>query len=183
MVKFFGLFIFLLTFVLFEMPAEASAVTGQSGTIGANLTITPDDPIALESVTFNIEFRDTAKYFTLKRCNCSLSIKDDSGSIIYSAPLLQDGTYVNERIPPITFTFPAVGAYLIEIAGTSTNQVFKPFVIKFEQKIESKHVAPWIKKLKAWINTLFSDVLPVIVALVVLPLGWKFLVVQKSRKR
>lgn len=185
MTKFLWFVTFSAVFSILLTPITALADTliNKSGTVTVSLTINPSPPIVGEIANFSVEFFDSTKYFTLKRCICTIKIKNSLGGEVFETPLLQDTVYLSEKVLPFTFTFPKIDTYTIEISGVSTNKVFETFVIKFEQKIENKYIAPWIVKTKQWFNTLYSDVLPVILVLVILPLGWKFLVVGKRRRR
>lgn len=161
----------------------AAATTKTAGTMTVTLSVSPnDDPIALEGAAFDVAFKDSSNYFTLKRCNCTLSVLNENGREVFSSPINQNPTFADKEVTStIPYTFTKTGVYTIVIRGTSLNQSFRPFEVSFTQEIATKHVTEFQKKVKKMSAFFFDQILPLLFLLLVIPLGYKFIIIGKGR--
>ena len=104
------------------------------GTIGAILHTEPDDDVVSGKPTqYMLEFDDTTHRFSLPKCNCSVSVRSGSKTIVTST--LSDRQNAESTG---SVTFPKPGAYTFEVTGQPKDEgTFQPFKLSYNIQVAS----------------------------------------------
>lgn len=170
-----------LSFLVFVFPLiiSASEISFQSGSMGAIVTLKPDEIVAGEPSSLQIRFSDSRNIFTLKRCDCRIKITHESGKVLIDYKIEQDDRFIEEHPKDISLVFPKTGKYAIAVSGTSLNQVFSPFELKGETSITSSRVSQGEKNWQNFKQRMISYVIPLMILLIVTGFGFQFILKKK----
>jgi hypothetical protein len=132
---------------LFTNPANAHKIEIQQD-VGATIHIEPNDaPRAGESaLTWFAITQKGGKIIPLNQCDCKLSVYSQTspeGTPLQQPILKAVSQESYQGIPAATITFPAAGAYQLQLQGNPKNGVkFSPFELKFDINVAPGVVAP-----------------------------------------
>ncbi|MFZ2621045.1 MAG: hypothetical protein WAX85_00900 [Minisyncoccia bacterium] len=107
----------------------------ESGTATLLVHIEPGEmAVAGKAVTLYINLENFEKGFSLEKCNCVFTIKQDEKEI-FSAPLVPTKTNGEFDAKGIPFTFPNDGEYHLSVRATPiTTNLFAPFEVEVHEK-------------------------------------------------
>lgn len=131
----FKFFFVLLTFGFLLLPSAVSAhfVKSNAG-IGAVLHVDPgDDPVAQESSSIILEYKDTNNRFDLSKCNCRLIVSKDGQEILSEMihPVAPD-----QKLSSVTpVVFPEKNIYKLQVKGTAINGEFPDFELSYDVRV------------------------------------------------
>jgi len=132
---------------LIATPVNAH-VTERTSNVGATLHIEPDDsPRAGETaLTWFALTQRGGKIISLEECNCQLALyaqPHKEGTAPLQQPQLKAVSVTRyQNIPGADITFPAAGAYELELTGTpKAGANFPPFKLEFEVAVAPGKVA------------------------------------------
>ncbi len=134
----FGWVVLLAT--LITTPVNAHKIKIQKD-VGATLHIEPNDaPRAGETaLTWFALIQKGGKIIPLNECNCKLSIYSQTrsaGKPLQQPPLKAVSQERYKGIPGAEITFPAAGAYQLQLQGSPKNgATFSPFELKFDVNV------------------------------------------------
>lgn len=138
----------LFLYALITTPVNAHE-TERTSNVGATLHIEPDDsPRAGETVlTWFALTQRGGKIISLEECNCQLALyaqPHKEGTAPLQQPQLKPVSVTRyQNIPGADITFPAAGAYELELKGTPKAGVnFPPFELEFEVAVAPGKVTP-----------------------------------------
>ncbi len=123
-----------------------AAYSASDGEVKGTLEITPKDPpYAGLPLNLKFQFSDTPQGFTLRNCNCQLSV-EEPGRLPSNIPL----TLQNESGPDVNFVsvpylFPSNANYkLVMNAQPKETNAFVPFTLSWDVTVqENKHLVPY----------------------------------------
>lgn len=179
MTKEYAAFILSLFFLpITVLSAEEIKLLGDT-TIEARIDVGIKYPIAKEETSISIKILDKSRLFSLKRCDCRLRITDASGKEILNYPLEQQENYIAEKIKDIKLTFPQKGKYALEVSGSSTNKVFPSFLLSNTIEIKDEKISEGEKQLERTKQWLVDQVLPFVIVIIILAIGYQFILKRK----
>lgn len=108
------------------------------GTMGVLIHLDPDDdPIAGESATFYLDFKDKSSQFLLEDCNCTVTITKGDTSVLQTTMEGQKGLSYLQK-----YTFPAKGVYQLQITGKPKKaNTFKAFKVTYDIRVSRQSAA------------------------------------------
>ncbi|HWY80243.1 MAG TPA: hypothetical protein VNW29_07840 [Candidatus Sulfotelmatobacter sp.] len=132
------LFFFTILALSVTKPTQAHFLA-RDGNLGAILHIDPNDsPIAGSLASFFFEFKDKENKFKLKNCDCTFEI-EKNGKNIYSQSLSQNNTNPNLNYASMTYTFPQIAVYQINIIGRPlTPHTFESFTLTWNFRVDQQ---------------------------------------------
>ena len=104
------------------------------GTIGAILHILPDDnPKSGTPTNYELAFKDTNDQFSLKNCNCTVTI-GQGGKTLDTSPLVASSAHISKN----AYTFQKPGVYTLNVSGQPTQpNDFAPFSLTYTIRVEA----------------------------------------------
>jgi hypothetical protein len=149
-VKRFSLLIVLTLISLCVITRPVSAhVLKSDRDIGAILHIDPDDsPVSGRPTTYILYFSDVSNRFTLPKCTCTVSVKEN-GQTIASQSLARTSLLTSTNV----FTFPKADVYTLAISGKAiTLGSFQSFSLNYLVRVESGTITQQPFPRSLWIG-------------------------------
>lgn len=123
---------FLLIFLFFFFPLTTYAhFIETDGSISVTLHVDPNDnPKPGKQANLYFLFSDTAKEFSLKDCNCFLTVTEQDKQIFRQALTERKSAHLSVWGTYIPFIFPKNDVYHIALSGKPVSQnAFQPFSV------------------------------------------------------
>lgn len=154
-------FILILFLTFLVHPFAFAHEYAHDGSVTVVLHTDPDDAAVAKSLTtLHFEIQDRNNKFSLDKCNCTVSILQNSKNIFESNLLKDNSASKSVFNSDIKFTFPEKGNYLVELKGLPKNpNDFMPFEVKYNLNIDKQNSADFTVKLFLSIFTFIGAVL------------------------